>query len=41
MEEALYWLTGKNANKEPNNPLYKNVKIGWETLANLPENGIL
>ena len=41
VEEALYWLTGKSANGEPYNPLYKNVKIDRETLANLPENDIL
>ena len=41
VEEALYWLTGKNINGQPNNPLYKNVKIDNKTLANLPEYGIL
>ena len=39
--EALYWLTGKNINGQPNKPLYKNVKIDKQTLANLPEHGIL
>ena len=39
--EALYWLTGKNINGQPNKPLYKNVKIDTQTLANLPEHGIL
>ena len=41
VEDALCWLTGKNANGEPNNHLYKNVKIDRETLSNLPENDIL
>ena len=41
VEDSLYWLTGKNANGEPNNHLYKNVKIDRETLSNLPENDIL
>ena len=41
VEEALYCLTGKNINGQPNNPLYKNVKIDKQTLANLPKHGIL
>ena len=41
VEGGLYWLTGKNANGEPNNPLYKNVKIDRETLANSPDNRFL
>lgn len=41
VEDALYCLTGKSANGETNNPLYKNVKIDRETLSNLPENDIL
>ena len=41
VEAALYWLTGKNINGQPNNPLYKNVKIDKQTLADLPEHGIL
>lgn len=41
VEEALYWLTGKNINGQPNSPLYKNVKIDNQTLSNLPEHGIL
>lgn len=39
--EVLYWLAGEKENGEPNNPLYTNVKIEKQTLANLPENGIL
>ena len=39
--EALYWLTGEKENGEPNNPLYKNVRIDKQTLANSPEHGIL
>ena len=41
VEDALNWLTGENENGEPNNPLYKNVKIERQTLANLPEHGVL
>ena len=41
VEEALNWLTGEKENGEPNNPLYKNVGIDKQTLANLPEHGIL
>lgn len=39
--EALNWLTGEKENGQPNNPLYKNVRIDKQTLANLPEHGIL
>lgn len=35
VEDALNWLTGEKENGEPNNPLYKNVKIDRQTLANL------
>ena len=41
VEDALNWLTGEKENGEPNNPLYKNVKIDRQTLANLPEHGVL
>ena len=41
VEEALNWLTGAKENGEPNNSLYKNVRIDKQTLANLPERGIL
>lgn len=40
VEEALNWLTGENENGEPNNSLYKNVRIDKQNLANLPEHGI-
>lgn len=39
--EALNWLTGEKENGQPNNPLYKNVRIDKQTLVNLPEHGIL
>lgn len=35
VEDALNWLTGEKENGEPNNPLYKNVKIDRQTLANI------
>lgn len=41
VEVALNWLTGEKENGEPNNPLYENVKIDRQTLANLPEHGVL
>lgn len=41
VEEALNWLTGEKENGQPNNPLYKNVRIDKKTLANLPGHGIL
>ena len=41
MEDALNWLTGEKENGQPINPLYKNVKIDRQTLANLPEHGVL
>ena len=39
VKDALNWLTGEKENGEPNNLLYKNVKINRQTLANLPEHG--
>ena len=41
VEDALNWLTGEKENGGHNNPLYKNVKINRQTLANLPEHGVL
>lgn len=35
------WLTGVNETGEPNNFLYKDVKINHQNIADLPENGVL
>ena len=35
------WLTGVNETGEPNNFLYKDVKISHQNIADLPENGVL
>ena len=39
--EALNSLTGVKENGQLNNPLFKNVRIDKQTLANLPQHGIL
>ena len=41
VSDALYWLTGVNKDGEPNNFLYKDVRISKENLTQLPENGVL
>ena len=41
VSDALYWLTGVNKDEEPNNFLYKDVRISKENLTQLPENGVL
>lgn len=40
ISDALNWLTGVNKHGEPNNFLYKDVKISEQNLAELPENGV-
>lgn len=41
VSDALYWLTGVEKHGEPNNFLYKDVRISKENLTQLPENGVL
>ena len=41
VSDALYWLTGGDKHGEPNNFLYKDVRISKENLTQLPENGVL
>lgn len=41
VSDTLYWLTGVNKDAEPNNFLYKDVRISKENLTQLPENGVL
>lgn len=41
VSDALDWLTGVNKDGEPNNFLFKDVKINEQILADLPENGVL
>ena len=41
ISNALNWLTGVNKHGEPNNFLYKDVKISEQNLAELPEYGVL
>lgn len=40
VSDALYWLTGVEKHGEPNNFLYKDVRISKENLTQLPENGV-
>lgn len=40
ISDALNWPTGVNKHGEPNNFLYKDVKISEQNLAELPENGV-
>ena len=40
VEDALNWLTGEKENGERNNPLYKNVKINRQTLADIIPAGV-
>ena len=41
VSDALMWLTGVNETGESNNFLYKDVKISHQSIADLPENGVL
>lgn len=41
VSDAHMWLTGVNETGEPNNFLYKDVKISHQNIADLPENGVL
>lgn len=41
VSDALTWLTDVNESGEPNNFLYKDVKISHQNIADLPENGVL
>ena len=39
--DALIWLTGVSESGEPNNFMYKDIVINYETSENLPQNGYL